>query len=100
MLSREAQEVYYGGDAPGIPTYMGPEVLRDFETYSTASDIWSLGLVIAFRIRGGKHVFNCNDDVLYYGTHMASDMILDREVVNNYSTDLAHLVCSLIQVYT
>merc|ERR1719234_2351268 len=40
LLTREAQEVYYGGDAPGIPTYMGPEVLTDFETYSSASDIW------------------------------------------------------------
>ena len=24
MLTREAQEQYYGGDGPGIPTYMGP----------------------------------------------------------------------------
>merc|ERR550532_3785813 len=66
MLTREAQEAYYGGDGPGVPTYMGPEVLRDFETYSAASDVWSLGCVIAYHMRNGKHVFNSNDDVLYY----------------------------------
>ena len=98
MLTREAQEQYYGGDGPGIPTYMGPEVLRDFETYSTASDIWSLGCVIAYRMRKGKHVFNCNDDVLYYKPNMASDMIFNEESTNNYSSDLIQLVCSMIQV--
>ena len=99
MLTREAQEQYYGGDGPGIPTYMGPEVLRDFETYSTASDIWSLGCVIAFYMRKGKHVFNCNDDVLYYKPEMASDMIFNEESTNNYSSALVQLVCSMIQVY-
>ena len=54
MLTMEAQATYYGGDGPGVPTYMGPEVLRDFETYSAASDVWSLGCVIAFRMRKGK----------------------------------------------
>ena len=98
MLTREAQEQYYGGDGPGVPTYMGPEVLRDFETYSTASDIWSLGCVIAYRMRKGKHVFNCNDDVLYYKPNMASDMIFNEESTNNYSSDLIQLVCSMIQV--
>ena len=100
MLTREAQEQYYGGDAPGVPTYMGPEVLRDFETYSAASDVWSLGCVIAFFIRNGKHVFNCNDDVLYYRPSMASDMIFDEERTNNYSSTLVQLVCSMIQVLT
>ena len=98
MLTREAQEQYYGGDGPGVPTYMGPEVLRDFETYSAASDVWSLGCVIAYRMRRGKHVFNCNDDVLYYKPNMASDMIFNEESTNNYSTDLIQLVCSMIQV--
>ena len=98
MLTREAQEQYYGGDGPGIPTYMGPEVLRDFETYSAASDVWSLGCVIAFYMRRGKHVFNCNDDVLYYKPNMASNMIFNEESTNNYSSDLIQLVCSMIQV--
>ena len=99
MLTREAQEAYYGGDGPGVPTYMGPEVLRDFETYSPASDVWSLGCVIAFRMRKGKHVFNCNDDVLYYKPEMASDMIFNEESTNNYSSALVQLVCRMIQVY-
>ena len=98
MLTREAQEAYYGGDAPGVPTYMGPEVLRDFETYSAASDVWSLGCVIAFFMRNGKHVFNSNEDVLYYKPRMASDMIFDEERTNNYSSTLVQLVCSMIQV--
>merc|ERR1712055_491822 len=96
MLTREAQEQYYGGDRPGIPTYMGPEVLRDFETYSAVSDVWSLGCVVAFYMRRGKHVFNCNDDVLYYRPNMASDMIFNEESTNNYSSDLIQLVCSMI----
>ena len=98
MLTREAQEEYYGGDAPGVPTYMGPEVLRDFETYSAASDVWSLGCVIAFFMRNGKHVFNSNEDVLYYKPRMAGDMIFDEERTNNYSSTLVQLVCSMIQV--
>ena len=79
---------------------MGPEVLRDFETYSAASDVWSLGCVIAFYMRKGKHVFNCNDDVLYYKPSMASDMIFNEESTNNYSPTLVQLVCSMIQVLT
>ena len=98
LLTREAQEQYYGGDGPGVPTYMGPEVLRDFETYSAASDVWSLGCVIAFFMRNGKHVFNSNEDVLYYKPRMASDMIFDEERTNNYSSTLVKLVCSMIQV--
>ena len=98
MLTREAQEAYYGGDAPGIPTYMGPEVLKDFETYSAFSDVWSMGLVIAFYMRNGRHVFNCNDDVLYYEPGMASDMIFTDECYNNYSPELIRLVSKMIQV--
>ena len=97
MLTREAQEAYYGADVPGVPTYMGPEVLRDFETYSAASDVWSLGCVIAFCMRDGQHVFNCNDDVLYYEPGMASDMIFTDECYDKYSSDLIRLVYSMIQ---
>ena len=98
MLTREAQEAYYGADVPGVPTYMGPEVLQDFETYSTASDVWSLGCVIAFCMRDGEHVFNCNDDVLYYEPGMASDMIFTDEWYDNYSPELIQLVFSMIEV--
>ena len=98
MLTREAEEAFYGGEAPGVPTYMGPEVLRDFEAYTASSDIWSLGCVIAFYIRKGKHVFNCKDDVLYYRPTMASDMILNVESTDNYSSSLIQLVCFMIEV--
>jgi len=97
ILTSIAQAEYYGGDSPGVPTYMGPEVLRDFETYSAASDVWSLGCVIAFFMRNGKHVFNCNEDVLYYKPSEASDMIFDEESNNNYSSTLVQLVCTMIQ---
>jgi len=97
MLTREAQEAYYGGDAPGVPVYMGPEVLMDFETYSASSDVWSLGLVIAFRMREGEHVFNCNDDVLYYEPGMSSDMIFTDDCYDNYSPELIQLVFSMIE---
>jgi len=97
MLTREAQEAYYGGDAPGFPVYMGPEVLMNFETYSASSDMWSLGLVIVFRMRYGEHVFNCNDDVLYYEPGMASDMIFTDDCYDNYSPELIELVLSMIE---
>ena len=34
MLTREAQENYHSDDGPGVPTYMGPEVIRNFENYT------------------------------------------------------------------
>ena len=68
LLTREAQENYYGDDGPGVPTYMGPEVIRNFENYTAASDVWSLGCVVAFYMKIGKHVFNCNNDVLNYNS--------------------------------
>ena len=77
---------------------MGPEVLKDFETYSAVSDIWSLGLVIAFYIRNGKHVFESNDDVFYYKSSMAADLILDVEEANFYSTTLLQMIFSMLQV--
>jgi len=66
MLTKEDQEAYYGAEARGVPTYMGPEVLRDFETYCAASDVWSLGCTIGFLMRNGKHVFSSNVNVLQY----------------------------------
>ena len=90
LWTREAPGAYYGDD--------GPEVLTDFETYGAASNIWSLGRVITYYMRKGKHVFNCNDDVLFYRPRMASDMIFNKKSTNNYSSTLVQLVCSMIQV--
>ena len=97
MLTREAQEEYYGADNPGVPTYMGPEVLHNFENYSATSDMWSLGCVIAFVMRNGEHVFNCNEDVLYYEPGM-EDMIFGEGAFNAYSPDLQEVIYSLLQV--
>ena len=97
MLTREAQEAYYGADNPGEPSYMGPEVLHNFENYSSESDIWALGCVIAFVMRSGEHVFNCNEDVVYYEPGM-EDMISGEGTFNEYSSDLQEMVYSLIQV--
>ena len=94
MLTREAQEAYYGADKPGVPTYMGPEVLQNFESYSAASDMWSLGAVIAFLMRGGRHIFSCNEDVLNY----QPGLNFCEGTAENYSTDLQELVNSLLQV--
>ena len=41
MLTQERQEAYYG-----VPTYMGPQVLRNFETFSAAFDAWSLAVLL------------------------------------------------------
>ena len=95
MLNKDAQEAYYGADTPGEPNYMSPEVLRDFETYSAASDMWSLGCVIAFYMRKGKHVFYSIEDVVHYRADMADAMIFDEESTAVYSPDLVVLVCRL-----
>ena len=46
-------------------------------------------------MRNGKHVFNCNNDVLSFQSRMTSKMIFNEESTNNYSSAL---VCSMIQV--
>ena len=97
MLNKDAQQAYYGADTPGEPNYMSPEVLRDFETYSAASDMWSLGCVIAFYMRRGKHVFHSIEDVLHYRSKMATAMIFNEESTTDYSSDLVELVCGLTQ---
>jgi len=97
MLTRTAQEAYYGADVPGVPTYMGPEVLRDFETYSAASDVWSLGCVIAFYMRNGEHIFNNNEEVLRYEPWMSSSLVFTERCYNNYSSTLTDLVDNMLQ---
>jgi len=98
MLTKEAQEAYFRAEAPGVPTYMGPEVLRDFETYSAASDVWSLGCTIGFLMRNGKHVFNSNVSVLQYkgGRKNAGRVVFESKY--DYSSILVKLVYAMIQV--
>ena len=59
---------------------MGPEVLKNPESYSAASDIWSLGCVTIFYMRGEKHVFTCKDDVLNFQPDPSGNVIFDNEV--------------------
>ena len=93
MLTREAQKAFYGADKPGVSTYMSPEVLHNFENYSAASDMWSLGCVIAFVMRMGKHVFTCNEEVVNYQPGM--EIFCEG---TPYSTDLQEVISSLMQV--
>jgi len=51
---------------PGTPTYMAPEVLRVFQSYSFPADIWSLGALISF-ICNGKHLFMSHYDAFVWG---------------------------------
>merc|ERR1719323_2995457 len=97
MLTRTAQEAYYGADVPGVPTYMGPEVLRDFETYSAASDVWSLGCVIAFYMRNGEHIFNNNEEASRYEPWMSSSLVFTERCYNTYSSTLTDLVYNMLQ---
>eukprot|EP00092_Neocalanus_flemingeri_P023158 GFUD01025111.1.p1 GENE.GFUD01025111.1~~GFUD01025111.1.p1 ORF type:complete len:146 (-),score=25.84 GFUD01025111.1:320-757(-) len=63
LLNRDAQQAYYGAEKEGVPTYMAPEVYADYERYSAASDVWSLGCVMAFFMNNGRHVFYTQEDV-------------------------------------
>ena len=96
-LMQEVQEAYYVGNVPRVPVYMGPEVLNNFESYSAASDIWSLGCVTTFYMRGGKHVFTCTDDVLNFQPEAPGNVIFDKEEASFFSKNLLHLVLSVLQ---
>ena len=98
MLTREAQKAHYGADGPGVPTYMAPEVIRHYANYTGASDMWSLGCVIAFVMnKGSSHAFYSKYDVFFHKTGM--DLFHGRELAKCFSTDLQELVNSLLQVF-
>jgi serine/threonine protein kinase len=46
----------------GTPTYMAPEVLNEFQSYSFPADIWSFGALISFMCNG-THLFWSHDSV-------------------------------------
>ena len=96
-LTQEVQEAYRVGNVPGVPVYMGPEVLNNPESYSAASDIWSLGCVTTFYMRGGKHAFTCKDDVLHFQPEASVNVIFDEEEVNFFSKSLLRMVISMLQ---
>ena len=89
LLNRDAQEAYYGAEYEGVPTYMAPEVYEDYEVYSEDSDVWSLGLVIAFYINAGRHVFYTQEDVQSY---RGQEDVVDDDAFEKYSGDLLELV--------
>ena len=41
-------KAFYGFGAQRVLMYMGPKILSYFGTHGVASDVWSLGCVIAF----------------------------------------------------
>ena len=96
-LTREVQEAYCAVNVPGVPVYMAPEVLNDFESYSTASDVWSLVCVTTFYMRGGRHMFTSKDDVLNFQADESGEVIFDKEESNFFSKSLLHLVLSMLQ---
>eukprot|EP00092_Neocalanus_flemingeri_P064942 GFUD01078888.1.p1 GENE.GFUD01078888.1~~GFUD01078888.1.p1 ORF type:complete len:275 (-),score=47.87 GFUD01078888.1:154-978(-) len=93
LLNRDAQEAYYGAEYEGVPTYMAPEVYDDYEQFSAASDVWSLGCVMAFRINKGRHVFYTQEDVQSYA---GQDHVIDDDSYEDYSQDLLQLVFSML----
>eukprot|EP00092_Neocalanus_flemingeri_P064939 GFUD01078885.1.p1 GENE.GFUD01078885.1~~GFUD01078885.1.p1 ORF type:complete len:275 (-),score=49.33 GFUD01078885.1:169-993(-) len=93
LLNRDAQEAYYGAESEGVPTYMAPEVYDDYEKFSAASDVWSLGCVIAFRINKGRHVFYTQEDVQSYA---GQEHVVDDDSYEDYSQDLLQLVFRML----
>ena len=99
LVSREAQEhYYYASSSAHLPAYLSPEVYKDLETYSSGADMWSLGCVVAFYMRQGKHVFETKSEVTSYKPGHASQRIFDMANLGQYSDDLLELVYSLVQV--
>jgi serine/threonine protein kinase len=101
LLRRDAQAAYYSAAGSlGLPAYLSPEVYEDFETYSAGADMWSLGCVIAFYMRQGRHVFQSKEEVTSYRAGHASERIFDTANLGQYSGELLELVYSLVQVTT
>jgi len=93
LLTKETQQAYYTAGYQGVPTYMAPEVWRDYRSYSDRSDVWALGCVIAFYINR-RHMFFQDVEVLQY----SGGMILDEEVCRKwgYSDDLIAVIQRMV----
>jgi len=93
LLTKETQQAYYTAGYQGVPTYMAPEVWRDYRSYSDKSDVWALGCVIAFYINR-RHVFYQDVEVLQY----SGGKILDEEVCKKwgYSNDLIAVIQRMV----
>ena len=48
----------YTSQVAGTPSYMAPEVWKDYTSYSFGADLWSLGCVLVFRCNNGRHLFD------------------------------------------
>ena len=93
-LTREVNQAY---NVAGVPVYLSPEVLNDLDSYSAASDIWSLGCVTAFYMRGGKHVFKNKDDVLNLKSDSCENVVFSNDEARFFSS-LVQLVLTMLQV--
>ena len=93
-LTREVNQAY---NVAGVPVYLSPEVLNDLDSYSAASDIWSLGCVTAFYMRGGKHVFKNKDDVLNLKPDSCENVVFSN-VEARFFSSLVQLVLTMLQV--
>jgi len=93
LLTKETQQAYYTAGYQGVPTYMAPEVWRDYRNYSDKSDVWALGCVIAFSINR-RHVFYQDVEVLQYN----GGKILDTQVCRKwgYSDDVIALIQRMV----
>jgi len=93
LLTKETQQAYYTAGYQGVPTYMAPEVWRDYRSYSDKSDVWALGCVVAFNINR-RHVFYQDVEVLQY----SGGEILCKEVCIKwgYSDDLISVIQRMV----
>jgi len=93
LLTKETQQAYYTAGYQGVPTYMAPEVWRDYRNYSDKSDVWALGCVIAFYVNR-RHVFYQDVEVLRYN----GGKILDEQVCEKwgYSDDLITVIQRMV----
>jgi len=93
LLTKETQQAYYTAGYQGVPTYMAPEVWRDYRDYSDKSDVWALGCLMAFSLNG-QHLFYQDVEVLRY----SGGEILDKKVCKKwrYSNDLITVIQRMV----
>jgi serine/threonine protein kinase len=106
LLTDAAQGEYYGTAILAHAPYMAPEVracldkctsdlyqvIFDYKKYNMASDVWSVGCLMAFRCKRGSHLFRTTGDVINW----TGPYVGDIGASSNYSEDLINVLGRMV----
>jgi len=90
LLEDAAQGDFYAQTLCGTPSYRAPEVWVNHKGYTFSADIWSLGCIMSFQCKKGKHLFSMARTIPELVQKMQSG--LPQGAIQGYSSDLVGLV--------